>query len=167
MANAAGKYPVTCRTRKSSLRALMVLYGVRTGEQTAASLDYKRERKFIDWASSFLCICIAISFCGRDVGLQSENGVTISASSSTSATISFSTSEMTTGSNTIAAAFVPYSSTNQEIGKTTLGTLTYSPRLKAGDSGINKPCTPKSVLQVLLLWLMPQPFFYCNISFIL
>ena len=43
-ANAAGKYPETCRTRKSSLRALMVLYGVRTGEQTAASLDYVRWR---------------------------------------------------------------------------------------------------------------------------
>ena len=43
-ANAAGKYPETCRTRKSSLRALMVLYGVRTGEQTVASLDYVRWR---------------------------------------------------------------------------------------------------------------------------
>ena len=39
--------------------------------------------------------------------------------------------------------------------------LTYSPRLKAGDSGINKPCALASVLRVLLRWLMPQPFFYC------
>ena len=44
--------------------------------------------------------------------------------------------------------------------------LTYSKRhsrsialAKAEDSGINKPCAPKSVLQVLLRWLMPQPFF--------
>ncbi len=55
-ANAAGSYPVTCRTRKSSLRALMVLCGVRTGEQTVASLDYIQERKFTKWASSFLCV---------------------------------------------------------------------------------------------------------------
>ncbi len=54
--NAAGSYPVTCRTRKSSLRALMVLCGVRTGEQTVASLDYIQERKFTKWASSFLCV---------------------------------------------------------------------------------------------------------------
>ena len=57
----------------------------------------------------------------------SANGVTISASSSTSATISFSTSAMSTGSNTIAAAFVPdVSSPNQEIAKTTLGIITVS-----------------------------------------
>ena len=38
-------------------------------------------------------------------------------------------------------------------------TLTYSPCLKAGDSGLNKPCLPKQVLQVLLQWPMPQPCF--------
>ncbi len=37
--------------------------------------------------------------------------------------------------------------------------LTYSPCLKTEDSGINEPCTPKSVLLVLLRWPMPQPFF--------
>lgn len=40
-------------------------------------------------------------------------------------------------------------------------TLTYSPRLKARDSGINKPYALASVLQVLPQWLMPQPSFYC------
>ncbi|MBQ7217005.1 MAG: hypothetical protein IJS39_13595 [Synergistaceae bacterium] len=40
-----------------------------------------------------------------------------------------------------------------------IDTLTYSPCLKAGDSGINKPCLPKQVLRVLLQWLMPQPYF--------
>ena len=37
--------------------------------------------------------------------------------------------------------------------------LTYSPCLKAGDSGINEPCALASVLRILLRWLMPQPFF--------
>ncbi|MBR4195525.1 MAG: hypothetical protein IKQ95_02290 [Synergistaceae bacterium] len=36
--------------------------------------------------------------------------------------------------------------------------LTYSPCLKAGDSGINEPCALASVLRILLRWLMPQPF---------
>ena len=40
VANAAGSHPDTCRTRKLSLRASMVLCGVHMGEQTAASLDY-------------------------------------------------------------------------------------------------------------------------------
>ena len=66
------------------------------------------------------------SVSGSEVS-ASANGVTNTASSSTSATISFSTSAMTTGSNTIAAAFVPdVSSPNQEIAKTTLGIITVS-----------------------------------------
>ena len=51
-ADAAGTHPDTCRTRKLSLRALMVLCGVRTGEQTAASLDKKRREEVHFWASS-------------------------------------------------------------------------------------------------------------------
>ena len=61
-ANAAGIHPVTCRTRKLSLRALMVLCGVRMGEQTAASLDYIEERKFIRWASSFFVLEFSFPF---------------------------------------------------------------------------------------------------------
>ena len=38
-ANAAVIHPDPCRTWKLRPRASMVLYGVRTGEQTAASLD--------------------------------------------------------------------------------------------------------------------------------
>ena len=43
MADAAEIHPVTCRTRKLSLPAPMVLCGVRTGEQEAASLDFIQE----------------------------------------------------------------------------------------------------------------------------
>ena len=57
----------------------------------------------------------------------SASGVTITASSSSSAQITFTTSAMSAGSNTIAAAFVPYASKpKQEIGRTTLGTVTVS-----------------------------------------
>ncbi len=56
-ADAAGTHPVTCRTRKLSLRALMVLCGVRTGEQTAASLDKKQKRgSSLLGFLSFLCL---------------------------------------------------------------------------------------------------------------
>ena len=65
----------------------------------------------------------------------SANGVTISASSSSSATISFSTSAMSAGSNVIAVAFVPYASKpTQEIGRTTLGTVTVSSQTTSDDS---------------------------------
>ncbi|MBQ7665956.1 MAG: glycosyltransferase family 92 protein, partial [Synergistaceae bacterium] len=40
------------------------------------------------------------------------------------------------------------------------GLLTYSPCLKAGDSGLNESCLPKQVLRVLLQWPMPQPLIY-------
>ncbi len=57
----------------------------------------------------------------------SASGVTISVSSSSSAQITFNTSDMSTGSNAVAVAFVPYASKpNQEIGRTTLGTVTVS-----------------------------------------
>ena len=55
-ADAAGTHPDTCRTRKLSLRALMVLCGVRTGEQTAASLDKKRREEVHCWASSLFYV---------------------------------------------------------------------------------------------------------------
>lgn len=57
----------------------------------------------------------------------SDYGVSISTSSSSSAQITFSTSAMTTGSNVIAVALVPYvSKPNQVIARTTLGTVTVS-----------------------------------------
>ena len=65
----------------------------------------------------------------------SANGVTISASSTSSATISFSTSAMSAGSNVIAVAFVPYAEKpTQEIGRTTLGTVTVSSQTTSDDS---------------------------------
>ncbi len=45
--NAAGTHPEPCRTRQLSLRALMVLCGVHTGEQTAASIDYRKKREVV------------------------------------------------------------------------------------------------------------------------
>ncbi len=65
----------------------------------------------------------------------SANGVTITASSTSSATISFSTSAMSAGSNVIAVALVPYASKpNQEIAKTTLGTVTVSAKTTSDDT---------------------------------
>lgn len=65
----------------------------------------------------------------------SANGVTISASSSSSATISFSTSAMSAGNNVIEVALVPYASKpNQEIGRTTLGTVTVSAKTTSDDT---------------------------------
>lgn len=73
--------------------------------------------------------------------IPSANGVTISAGSSSSATISFSTSAMSTGSNVIAVAFVPYESKlTQEIGRTTLGTVTVSAQ-STTTSGDKTPST--------------------------
>ena len=68
-ADAAGTHPVTCRTRKLSLRALMVLCGVRTGEQTAASLDYT-ERKFHNGLPLFLFANFSPN---RDIISMSQN----------------------------------------------------------------------------------------------
>lgn len=64
-ANAAGTHPDTCRTRQLSLRALMVLYGVHMGEQTAASLDYEerevvRNDGFPLFIMSLLCLCYVL-----------------------------------------------------------------------------------------------------------
>ena len=71
----------------------------------------------------------------------SASGVTITASSSSSAQITFSTSAMSTGNNVIAAAFVPYASKPaQEIGKTTLGTVTVSAK-NSTTSGDKTPNT--------------------------
>ena len=71
----------------------------------------------------------------------SANGVTISASSASSATISFSTSAMSAGSNVIAVALVPYASKpTQEIGRTTLGTVTVSSQ-SSTTSGDKTPTT--------------------------
>ena len=57
----------------------------------------------------------------------SANGVTITASSSSSAQITFSTSAMSTGSNQIEASFVPNASKpTQEIGRTVLGLVSVS-----------------------------------------
>ena len=70
-ANAAGTHPEPCRTRQLSLLALMVLYGVHTGEQTVASINL-REREVVSddsfplllyMHSCYVCIAEILACC--------------------------------------------------------------------------------------------------------